>query len=104
MTRVHELEIQSEIADAIMSGDLTFDIRYNDVGYQKGDLVKYIPKKNHYIDSLHPIANKTFEISYVYASSTKLQPDCVVFGIKTQGTSGFNELIKNLRVKEGDPV
>ena len=36
---VHEIKIQHRFFDAVESGEKTFEIRYNDRGYQCGDFV-----------------------------------------------------------------
>ena len=37
----HRLKIYKAYADAILEGIKTFEIRYDDRGYQKGDLVEF---------------------------------------------------------------
>lgn len=80
--KIHEIKLREEFADAVLSGDKCFEIRYNDRGYQKGDLVKF-----KVVDSLgipcgfNPLNNGFFEITYVL-SGWGLQEGYVVFGIK----------------------
>lgn len=38
---IHELKIFKSFADAIISGDKTFEVRHNDRGFQKGDKVRF---------------------------------------------------------------
>ncbi|PHR55942.1 MAG: RNA-binding protein [Robiginitomaculum sp.] len=68
----HELKIDKEYFEAVKSGDKTFEIRFNDRGYQKGDLV--ILNENLSIRSIEA------DISYVCGFAQK--ENWVVFGIK----------------------
>ena len=36
----HKIKLREEYADAVFSGDKSFEIRYNDRGYQKGDRIR----------------------------------------------------------------
>lgn len=60
----HLLKLYKEYADPVHNGEKTFEIRYNDRGYQKGDLIQF-----HVIDGAyevdHPLNNEIFEITYV---------------------------------------
>ena len=38
---IHELKIQKQWADAKFAGEKHFEIRRNDRGFQKGDIVRY---------------------------------------------------------------
>ena len=38
---IHELKIQKQWADAKLAGEKPFEIRRNDRGFQKGDIVRY---------------------------------------------------------------
>lgn len=82
MTRVHELKITKDFADSVWYGDKTFELRLNDRGYQKGDIVRFFP-----IDKLgcemiyHPLHKKEYEITYVI-NGFGLDKDWVVFAIK----------------------
>ena len=62
---VHELKIQEEFADAVYVGDKTFELRYNDCGYQKGDLIKFQAIDDIKSKTYHPINNLLYEITYV---------------------------------------
>lgn len=73
----HELKIEEVFADAIVGGDKNFEIRNNDRGFQKGDIIKFIP-----LDRLHhPINKKLYQITYVL-SGYGLKEGFCVFGIK----------------------
>ena len=66
---LHKIKLREEFCDAVLNGEKTFEIRYNDRGYQKGDHIRFIP-----IDAEstvtatrinHPIEEKEYEITYV---------------------------------------
>lgn len=77
---LHIIKLQKPYCDAVLSGDKTFEVRYNDRGYQKGDYVVFKP-----MDGLvyhpHQIEHKKYVITYVH-SGLGLEKDFVVFGIK----------------------
>lgn len=62
--KIHELKIQEEFADAVYVGDKTFELRYNDRGYQKGDLIKFQVMDGLFEEN-HLLNTKVFEITYV---------------------------------------
>ena len=79
---IHELKIEKPYADAILEGNKTFEIRYNDRGYQKGDLIKF----NVTDDTIkarinHPLNDKCFEITYII-HGWGLRDNWCVFAIK----------------------
>lgn len=78
----HELKIFKCYADAKDSGDKLFEIRDNkDRGFQKGDIVKYIPVNKYGVPlKHHPILNKEYEITYV--TNYEQKDGWVVFGEK----------------------
>lgn len=67
--KVHNLKLNEEFADAVLSGEKSFEIRENDRGFQKGDHIVFHvinPKAgiyDFYVD--HPLNDKEFEIGYV---------------------------------------
>lgn len=64
----HELKIERQWADARLSGDLSFEVRRNDRGFQRGDTVRYTvvdPKTGAPVG--HMIEQCEFRISYVLA-------------------------------------
>ena len=79
---IHELKILEPYADAVYGGDKTFELRFNDRGYQKGDLIRFTA-----IDDLkakvfdHPINDLLYEITYVLGG-WGLQDGWVALGIK----------------------
>ena len=82
---IHEIKILKQFADEIISGNKNFEVRKNDRGYQKGDLIKFnaIQKTvNIEIGGIkHPISEELYEITYVL-SWWGIEIDYVVFGIK----------------------
>lgn len=93
----HEIKIKESFADAIVGGDKTFEIRYNDRGYQKGDIVVFQCVNNNEAFPLsigHPINYMVFEIDYVL-SGYGLKDGFCVFGFhKIQDDSGKENLLK----------
>lgn len=80
--KAHELLINEEFCDAIVSGDRNFDIQQNDRGYQKGDHIIFRPRMDPYRAHLtHDIEHKEYEITYVL-SGWGLEQGYVVFGFK----------------------
>lgn len=77
----HHIKIQQEFADAIISGEKTFEIRINDRGYQKGDLIRFQVVDGYISNTFHPLNDKVFEITYVL-SGWGLSEGYVAFAIK----------------------
>lgn len=65
MEATHNIKLRKEFCDAVLSGDKSFEIRENDRGYQKGDLVTFIPVDSLGLPVYHPIENALYEITYV---------------------------------------
>lgn len=61
----HRVKIQQEFADAVMSGEKTFEIRMNDRGYQKGDLIRFQVMDGYISNTSHSLNDKVYEITYV---------------------------------------
>lgn len=80
----HNLKIRDQFADAVLSGEKTFEVRYNDRGYNKGDQIVFtvIDDVTRPVD--HPLNNKVYEITYVL-SGWGIREDFVVLGIKRVG-------------------
>ena len=81
ITMTHQIKLRQEFAEAVASGDKPFEIRYNDRGYQKGDLIKFEIVDSMDVHCYHEIENKLYEITYVIGG-WGLQEGYVVFGIK----------------------
>jgi len=75
----HHIKILETYADAIADGRKTFEVRINDRGYNAGDKIKF--KVTDKTNCVHPLDDKTFEITYVH-SGLGLKENYVVFSIK----------------------
>ena len=81
--RVHELKIDKNYADSVHFGDKNFEVRLNDRGFQKGDIIRFKPLTvNGTIDTRHLLYNREYEITYVLGSFIGLAQGYVAFGIK----------------------
>lgn len=81
MRRFIEKKIQKPFADAVLAGEKTFEIRKNDEGYQKGDVLKFEVMDNEYFhDHTHPLNDREYEITYVL-SGWGIQEGYVALGI-----------------------
>ena len=93
--RVHELKIEKDYADSVYLGDKNFEIRFNDRGFQKGDIIRFLPLgKEPYarcVDTKHPLYRKEYEITYVLGSFRGLADNYVAFGIKPIHKGGDTE-------------
>lgn len=76
----HILKLNMEFADAVLSGDKSFEIRYNDRGYQKGDLIQFQVNDGPF-ELNHPLNKETFEITYII-SGWGLKENWVALSIK----------------------
>ena len=81
----HDIKIMKEFADAVASGDKTFEIRENDRSYQRGDFVVFhvMQKGMAFLLPMadHPLNGKRYEITYVL-SGWGLQDGYVALGIR----------------------
>lgn len=78
----HQLKIKQCFADPVLSGDKSFEVRYNaDRGFQKGDKVHFTVIDDTGISMSHALNRKTFVITYVL-SGYGLKEDYVAFGIQ----------------------
>lgn len=79
---LHNIKIEEPFGEAVLEGTKTFEIRYNDRGYNAGDFVHFIMLDNlHCENSLHRISKKLYKITYVY-SGRGLQEGWIVFGFE----------------------
>lgn len=80
MERTHYLKLDEVYCEPVYHGDKTFEVRYNDRGYQKGDYINFIP-----VDKIgeinHPIGKRLYKITYIH-SGLGLEKMYVVLGIK----------------------
>lgn len=80
MRKIHKLKVNWEFQEPILSGEKPFEVRYNDRGYQKGDLVEFHVHEGR--KNVHePLDGKLFEITYVL-SGWHIEQGYVVFGMK----------------------
>lgn len=87
--KVHEIKLSKEFEEAVLSGEKCFEVRYNDRGYQKGDVIKFkvvdgLESKPSVLDYL------AFEITYVL-SGWHIEQDYVVFGIRRKPQEADDE-------------
>ena len=75
----HHIKLNHYYADAVLSGQKNFEIRYNDRGYQRGDKVVFNVVKDG-ITTAHPLNRETYIISYLI-HGYGLEKDWCVFGI-----------------------
>lgn len=82
MARVHHIKLQENFAGAVLSGEKSFEIRRNDRGYQKGDLIQFevVNSVGVFIES-HELNSRTYKIMYVL-SGWGLQEGFVAIAIK----------------------
>lgn len=82
---LHEIKISEDFADAVINGEKNFEVRLNDRGYQKGDLVEFkvVPRSSSPFEYeiIHGLNEKTYEITYVL-SGFGIKEGWVVFGFK----------------------
>ena len=83
---IHKIKIQRQFADAVMSGDKCFEVRFDDRGYKKSDLVKFIAvsDRSSCVTITHPINEVVFEITYVLTGWGIKEGYCA-FGIRKKG-------------------
>lgn len=76
---LHELKIDQQYLDAILDGSKNFEIRNNDRGYQKGDVIKF-----HDPSCVNAVNCRSyhFEITYVH-SGLGMAQNYVALSIKS---------------------
>lgn len=80
--RIHNIKLNIEFCDAVYSGEKCFEIRKNDRGYQKGDIITFIAvDKNGFNVYSHPVQDNKYIITYVI-NGYGLENGYVVFGIR----------------------
>ena len=80
---LHKIKIKESFANAVYTGDKTFEVRNNDRGYQKGDHVKFTVLYDSDGCEMvsHPLMGEQYEITYVL-SGCGIEPGFCVFGIR----------------------
>ena len=81
MNKTHNLKIRKDFADAVYSGEKTFEIRENDRGFQKGDIIIFNVIDELEIPYIHPLNSTAYEITYVL-NGWGLKENYVVLAIK----------------------
>ena len=79
--KTHHLKIATHWADAKLSGEKLFEIRFNDRDYQRGDHVVYrvVNPKTREDVAEHPLNNFETEITHVVAGVDGLEKNWCVF-------------------------
>lgn len=77
----HEIKIGIDFANAVLSGEKTFELRRNDRGYQKGDAVVFrvLDREGNELPE-HPLNREEYVITYVL-SGWGLRDGFCCFGI-----------------------
>ena len=80
----HKIKILSSFVNPLLRGEKTFEIRKNDRGYQKGDIVEFEVCHDEWTDKNRSVVQelqcKSYEITYVI-NGWGLKNGYVVFGI-----------------------
>ena len=58
MPKCHHIKLSVQFCDDVLNGDKCFEVRENDRGYQKGDLVQFEPYDPYKLITHHPIKEK----------------------------------------------
>ena len=80
LPKLHKIKLSEEFADSVLFGDKTFEVRENDRGYQKGDLVQFNVIDKYQIPTGHILSQETYRIKYVL-SGWGIKEGFVVFSI-----------------------
>ena len=80
--KTHNLKLNIEFCDAVLSGEKTFEVRKNDRGFQTGDLIRFIPTDGTVREhAKHEISGHTYKITYIL-NGWGIKNGYVVLGIK----------------------
>lgn len=88
--KTHNLKLNIEFCDAVLSGEKNFEVRKDDRGFQTGDLIKFTPTDGTSYHSLngtvsehakHEISERTYKITYIL-NGWGIKNGFVVLGIK----------------------
>ena len=63
----HEIKLLEQYAQAVKDREKTFEIRYNDRGYQKGDRIKFTVVDKNGFKAYHELDDEEYEITYVHS-------------------------------------
>ena len=78
---MHHIKLSHYYADAVLSGQKNFEVRYNDRGYQRGDKVVFSVVAVSLTKKSHPLNREVFVITYL-VHGYGLEKDWCVFGIR----------------------
>ena len=77
----HYIKLSDKLADAVLNGEKTFEVRYNDRGYNTGDKIVFTVVDDVGVSTPHLLNTKVYEITYVL-SGWGIKENFVVFSIK----------------------
>ena len=82
MARLHHIKLNENFAGVVLSGEKCSEVRFNDRGYQKGDLIEFeaVGIGGSILDP-NPMEGKQYKITFVQ-SGRGLQEGFVVLSIK----------------------
>ena len=81
---LHKIKLKEQFCDAVYEGRKKFEVRFNDRGYQNGDMIQFIPvaiENDHVIKIDHPIQTNTYKITYIL-SGNGIKENFVVLSIE----------------------
>lgn len=82
--KTHDLKLNIEFCDAVLSGEKTFEVRKNDRGFQTGDLIRFIPTDGTVREhAKHEISGHTYKITYIL-NGWGIKNGYVVLGIREE--------------------
>ena len=79
--QTHKIKLNKNYADAVLSGEKNFEVRYNDRGYQKGDRVQFTVVDETGVSVPNRLEMLEYEITYLI-HGYGLEHDWCAFGIK----------------------
>ncbi len=85
--KTHNIKINTEFCDSVVSKEKTFELRNNDRGYQKGDHIKFRSVDKIGMHIFHEIEQKEYEITYVL-SGYGLKEGTVALSIREVSEKG----------------
>lgn len=86
--KTHDLKLNIEFCDAVLSGEKTFEVRKNDRGFQTGDLIRFIPIDGTIREhAQHEISGHTYKITYIL-NGWGIKNGYVVLGIREERAYG----------------
>lgn len=84
---IHELKIESPYFEAVANGYKTFEIRFNDRGYQKGDQV--VLKELANLEHTQSFTGRQIKADISYVTNYGQKEGWVVFSLDNLMFSGF---------------